>query len=222
METKNTRTTTALQVLIVDDHRLLRDGLKVMLLSFKNELPMNVLQAATPEKAMQYVSKQLFDIAIVDFQLGESKGDELIKMMLRIQPTIKILALSNYSERKIIDSMMNAGALGFVLKSILPEQLLQALHTILKGKNYYCNEVAVVLLTEDESSAGAKKVAKYKLTAREVEVLLLIAEGMSNAEIAHRLFLARRTIDTHRQNLMRKLNVHNTAGLVRFALEVRP
>lgn len=207
--------------LIVDDHRMIRDGLKSMLLSFKKEISLSVTQASGITAAMQYLQQATYDIAIVDYQLGEIQGDELIRRMLRYQPQLKILALSNYNDRKIIEAMTEAGALGYVLKSILPEQMLLAIKTVLSGKNYYCNEVAVTLLTETEGSAGTKKLAPFQLTPRELEVLLLIAEGMTNSAIAEKLFVARRTVDTHRQNLMRKLNVHNTAGLVRVAMDMK-
>jgi DNA-binding NarL/FixJ family response regulator len=209
------------KILIVDDHRMIREGLKTMLLSFRKEMPLTVFQAANEDDALVEMRRHDFSMAIVDYKFAESTGDAIVEKMLRIQPSIKILALSNYNEKKMIEAMMEAGALGYVLKSILPEQLLLALKTILAGKIYYCNDVALVLLTESEPIAAAKKAARYQLTEREKEVLLLIAEGMNNAAIAKKLFVARRTIDTHRQNLMRKLDVHNTAGLVRIAIELR-
>lgn len=210
-----------LNVLIVDDHTMLRDGLKNMLLSLKKEIVLIVTEAASGEKALQKMVSNPPDLVIVDYKLNGMPGPELIRRMLRYQPQIKVLALSNYSEYSIIEAMMDAGALGYVLKTITPEQLLLAIRTVMEGRNYYCNEVALVLLTEAAASAGAKKAAQYKLTPREIEIMLLIADGMKNEDIAKKLFLARRTVDTHRQNLLTKLNVKNTAGLVRFALELR-
>jgi len=210
-----------LNVLIVDDHAMLREGLKNILFSFKKELVMIVTEAADGAKALQNMAKKPPDLAIVDYKLNGMPGPELILRMLRFQPQLKILALSNYNEYKAIMAMMEAGALGYVLKTISPEQLLMAIRTVMEGRNYYCNEVALVLLTEATANAGAKKAAQYKLTPREIEIMLLIADGMKNEDIAKKLFLARRTVDTHRQNLMTKLKVKNTAGLVRFALELR-
>lgn len=210
-----------INVLIVDDHQLLREGLKLILHSFRKELLMQVTEAESGEKGLKKAEQLLFDLAIVDYNLGGMPGDEFVRRVLRFQPDIKILALSNHNEYAFVEAMMEAGALGYVLKGIAPQQLLLAIMTVLQGKNYYCNEIALVLLTHAGESAGAKKAAQYHLSAREIEVLLLIADGMSNAEIALKLFVARRTVDTHRQNLLRKLNVKNTAGLVRFAIELK-
>lgn len=210
-----------IRLLIVDDHRMLRDGLKMMLHSFKPALVFEVVEASSGEQALQKAEKHLFDLVIVDYMLGGIKGDEFIQRLLRFQPAVKLLALSNYDEYPIIEAMTAAGALGYVLKTILPEQMLLAIQTVLQGKKYYCNEIALVLLTQARETAGAKKAAELKLTAREIEIMLLVSAGMKNEDIAHKLFLAKRTIDTHRQNLMRKLKVKNTAGVVRFAMELK-
>ena len=210
-----------IEVLVVDDHYILRDGLKTMLLSFKRELIMHVYEAGSGEVGLQMAEQQPFDLVIVDYKLGGMPGDEFVRRLLRFRPETKVLALSHYDEYHFIEAMMDAGALGYVLKSVMPEQMLQAIRTVLSGRNYYCNEVALVLLTKARESAGAKKAAQYHLSAREIEVLFLIADGMRNGEIARKLFVARRTVDTHRQNLLKKLKVKNTAGLVRFALELK-
>ena len=221
MKTNTISPLPVIKVLIVDDHQMLRDGLKTMLLSFKKEFLIEITEAPSGEKALQQAEQLDFDLVIVDYMLGGIKGDELIRRLLRFKPDTKVLALSFYSEYSIIEAMIDAGALGYLVKSIRPEQLLLAIQTVLSGKAYYCNEVALVLLTEARENPGAKKAAQYQLTAREIEVLLLIAEGMANDEIAQKLFRARRTIDTHRQNLMKKLKVKNSAALIRFAIELK-
>lgn len=211
----------AIELLIVDDHYIFRDGLKTLLMSFKRELIIHVQEAGSGELGLQMAEHQHYDLVIVDYKLSGMSGDEFVRRLLRFRPDVKVLVLSHFNEYNFIEAMMEAGALGYVLKNILPEQLLQAIRTVLIGRNYYCNEIALVLLTKVKESAGAKKAAQYHLSAREIEVLFLIADGMRNEEIARKLFVARRTVDTHRQNLLKKLKVNNTAGLVRFALELK-
>lgn len=211
----------AIELLIVDDHYIFRDGLKTLLMSFKRELIIHVQEAGSGELGLQMAEHQHYDLVIVDYKLSGMPGDEFVRRLLRFRPETKVLVLSHFNEYHFIEAMMEAGALGYVLKNILPEQMLQAIRTVIAGRNYYCNEIALVLLTKVKESAGAKKAAQYHLSAREIEVLFLIADGMRNEEIARKLFVARRTVDTHRQNLLKKLKVNNTAGLVRFALELK-
>lgn len=210
-----------LNVLIVDEQAMFRCGLKTNLLSFKKEMPMLVTEAATVEMALQKMVQNPPNFVIMDSRFNCMSGAELASRMLRYLPQLKILALSNCCDQKAVEEMMNAGALGFVSKTILPQQLLLAIHTILEGKNYYCNDVALVLLAEVQVNASSKKIAHYKLTRREVEVMSLFVEGLNNVQVAEKLFLSKRTIDTHKQNLYSKLNVKNTTSLVKFAMELR-
>ena len=125
--------------------------------------------------------------------------------------------LSSYDELAYIQSMIDAGAKGYVLKSIEPAEMQKAIQTILSGKIYYCSEVAVKLIeAASDGNLKAEKI-KSKLTRREMEVLKMIAMELTNEEIAQKLFVAKRTIDSHRQNLLHKLQVKNTVGLVKAA-----
>src|ERR1035437_3544545 len=147
-------------------------------------------------------------------------GAETIYRILRFKPEMKILALSNYDELSYIQSMMDAGAKGYVLKNIEPAEMLNAIKTILADKIYYCNEVAVKLIKSGEDK-NAKSINVNKiLTRREIKELQIIAMEMTNDEIAQKLFVAKRTIDTHRQNLINKLHVKNTVGLVKAAYKL--
>lgn len=220
MESFETFSELILKILIVDDHQLLREGLKTMLLSFKKDLAIQLVEAESGEKALQKISRQDIDLVIIDYQLAGLSGPETIRHIKRFNPEIKVLAISNYNEQKSIEAMLNAGALGYVLKSVEPEELLSAIKSVWAGKKYYCNEVAQVLIAAAENTGSEKRSPGCNITAREMEVLIMIAREMTNEEIAKKLFLARRTIDTHRQNLLAKLKVKNTAGLVRVAIEM--
>jgi DNA-binding NarL/FixJ family response regulator len=219
MKDDETLNSPVISVLVIDDHYLVRNGLKSMLLSLRKALPMVVSDADSGEKALQLLSSTKVDLVIADYQLEGLSGPETIRRILRFKPGVTILALSNYNEFACIEAMMDAGASGYILKSVYPAQLLTAIQTVLAGKKYFCNEVALVLLAAADNGP-AKMLASYKITSRELEVLLLISQGMTNAGIARQLSVSRRTIDTHRQNLLVKLKVSNTAALLHRALQL--
>jgi DNA-binding NarL/FixJ family response regulator len=208
-----------ISILIVDDHHLLRHGLRAMLQSFKKELVFEISEAESGEKALQWLGGHDVAIIMMDYKLEGMNGAETVTRILRFKPGIKILALSNYNEYPVISAMMDAGAMGYVLKSVEPAQLLTAIRTVLQGRKYYCNEAALTVIAATEETEASKKLAMYKISARELEVLILIGQGLTNAEIAARLFVNRRTVDTHRQNLLKKMRVKNTAALIRLAAE---
>jgi DNA-binding NarL/FixJ family response regulator len=220
MKTLDNKTEEIIRTLIVDDHHLVRDGLKAMLISFRKEIHLEITEADSGEKALHYLNDADVDLILMDFKMEGLTGAETVERILRFKPAVKILALSNYNEYPIITAMMDAGALGYVLKSIHPSQLLTAIKTVLAGKKYFCNEAALTMIAAADDKDASKRLAYYKVTGRELEVLLLIVQGMTNIEIAEKLYLTKRTIDTHRQNLLKKMKVKNTAALVRLAVEL--
>ncbi len=221
MKTSESKTNYVIRTLIVDDHQLVRDGLKAMLLTFRKELEMEIVEAESGEKALHYLNTENVDLIIMDYQMEGMSGAETVERILRFKQDIKILAISNYNEYKVISKMMDAGALGYVLKSIHPTQLLAAIKTVMAGKKYFCNEAALVMIAAGQDTEASRKLSSYKITERELEVLFLIVLGMTNVEIAEKIYLNRRTIDTNRQNLLKKMKVKNTAALVRLTLELK-
>lgn len=211
---------TLINVLLIDDHKMVRDGLKSMLLSLNKFYSFKIFEAETAESALSKMSKEKFDLIIMDYRLPGLSGAEVVYRMLRYQPEMKILVLSSYDELAYIQSMVDAGAKGYVLKSIEPGEMLKAIKTILSGKIYYCSEVAVKLLDASSLSPVKTDNAKSLLTKREIEVLQMIAMELTNEEIARKLFVAKRTVDSHRQNLIHKLQVKNTVGLVKAAYQL--
>lgn len=212
-----------IRLLIVDDHPMVRDGIRQMLKLAGKDILFDVSEADSGERAIDKIRYEDFDIVIMDYQLPETTGDKIIETMLLYKPALKILAVSNYDQLAYIQRMMSAGASGYVLKNIEPPELLKAIHIILEGKIYYCNEVAIKLLDAPKtgSTLSKKMDNKYSLTVRELEVLKLIAEEKTNEEIAAKLFLAKRTIDTHRQRILNKVQARNTAGLIKAAYELK-
>ena len=208
-------------VLIIDDHKMVRDGLKIMLASLKNFINFKVQEAESGEDAIIKINRMEFDIAIVDYQLTGISGPETINRILRFKSKMKILALSNYDELSYIQSMMDAGARGYILKNIEPAEMLNAIKTILANKIYYCSDVAVKLIESAEDKNSKKIATKGILTRRQIEVLQLICQELNSEEIAKKLFISPRTVDTHRQNIIIRLHVKNTAGLVKAAIRLK-
>jgi DNA-binding NarL/FixJ family response regulator len=207
------------KLLIVDDHQMVRDGIRVMLESQNNILSFIITEAENGEDAIKYVLKNKYDIVLIDYQLPKMSGMETVEKILLYKPATKILALSNYDELTYINNMLKAGVSGYILKNIEPVELISAIKTILDDRIFYSNEVAVKLIeSKKRTNAG---IDRYSLTKRELEILKLIAQEKTNDEMSSLLFIAKRTVDSHRQNLLRKLGVKNTAGLIKSAIEMK-
>jgi DNA-binding NarL/FixJ family response regulator len=207
-----------INVLIVDDHQMIRDGIRTMLKTQEAVYRFNITEAESGEVAIVKSRTKVFDLAIVDCQLPGIQGDQTIEEIKVYNPQTKFLALSNYDEVSYIRKMTQSGAMGYVLKNIEPTQLISAIKNVLNNEMYYSSEVAAKLIYEEENGTKTGLLEKYRLTKREIEVLKMIAQEQTNDEIAEMLFISRRTVDTHRQNLIHKLRVKNTAGLTKAAL----
>jgi DNA-binding NarL/FixJ family response regulator len=176
------------------------------------------------------VNSQPIDVVIMDFQLPDKKGHEITATLLALNAKLKVLGLSNYDEYAYALDMLKAGARGYVLKNIGTKDLLAAISEIMDGKVYYSNEIAnklinhklkQLLLEEDGNNAYKTKVQEsgVPLSVREMQIVRLIAGEYTNDEIAIKLALSKRTVDNHRQNMLNKLQLRNTAGLVRYAYQ---
>jgi len=210
-------TTKTIRLLIIDDHQMVRDGIKVMLESREDFLRFEIDEAENGESGVQKILKKIFDIVLIDYQLPGMSGTETLQKIHLYKKDMKVLALSNYDELSYVKSMINEGANGYILKNIEPSQLIQAIQAVLTGSSYYSNEVALKLIDSAKVSDNLIPANKSRLTKREIEVLKMIALEMTNDEIAKGLFISKRTVDTHRQNLLNKLHVKNTAGLIKAA-----
>jgi DNA-binding NarL/FixJ family response regulator len=210
-----------IRLLIIEDYHMVREGIRMMLESKENFLRFEVDEAENGQIAIGKILKKEFDIVLIDYQLPGMNGKETLKEIRLYKKDLKVLALSNYDEYSYIKSMMDEGANGYILKNIEPAELIRAIETVLSGKEYYSNEVLVKLL--DAAKNSDKNISQHKsgLSKRELEVLELIAHEKTNDEIAGILFIAKRTVDTHRQNLLKKLQVKNTAGLIKAAYDFK-
>jgi DNA-binding NarL/FixJ family response regulator len=212
-----------LKILIVDDHQLVRDGIQTMLETQSDKYKFEILEANSGEEAVRIIKNYDFDIVLMDYQLPNMTGPETVTQILKLKSQTKLLALSNYDEYAYIVNMLKAGVNGYVLKNISPNELIKAIQTILAGKKYYANEISERIIEykdkelNDRNNPGSKKLG---LSKRQLEVLKLVSSGMTNNAISKKLNLAKRTVDTHRQNLLIKLEVNNTAALIKKALEL--
>jgi DNA-binding NarL/FixJ family response regulator len=205
-----------IKLLIVDDHQMVRDGIRVMLESL-SKYSFIITEAEDGEEAIKKIIQHRYDIVLIDYQLPKMTGAQTVENILTYKPDTIVLALSNYDEVTYITHMLQAGAKGYILKNIEPAQLLTAIKTVMDGKPFYSNEVAIKLIEKEKINVKPNKKDKFGLSERELLILKMIAEEMSNDEIAKSLFVAKRTVDSHRQNLLAKLNAKNTVGLVKAA-----
>lgn len=199
----------ATKVFIVDDHYMVIEGIRSILQHEKRiEWVGHAMNAAS---CMAFLKQQLPDIILMDINLPDKSGIDLCKEVKEMYPSVLIIGLSTFNQQSFIQKMIDNGASGYVLKNATERELMEGIETVLKGKVYLTHEVAQSLHRNQDASAPV-------LTRREKEVIELIAEGLTNNEIAARLFVSSATIDTHRKNLLLKMNAKNTAELVKLAV----
>ena len=199
-----------IKVFIVDDHYMVIEGIRSLLQNEKDiEWTGHAMNAAS---CLAFLKQQLPDVILMDINLPDQSGIELCKEVRLIYPSIFVIGLSTFNQQSFIQKMMDNGASGYVLKNATQEELMEAITTVAKGKSFLSDEASQAL-RKDESF-------HIVLTRREKEVLELIAEGMTNAEIAKQLFIGITTVDTHRKNLLAKFEAKNTASLVRIASQL--
>jgi len=206
----------AIKVLIVDDHQLFREGL-ANLIGGSGEIEI-IAEAENAGQAIKMTSKLNPDVIIMDIGLPEINGIEATKILKKKYPDIKIIALSMHSDKHYIKGMLEAGASGYLLKNSTHNQVMDAVKSVYSGKKYLSSTITEVLidnyLGKDEPSGE-----ESKLTQRESEILKMIAEGISTREIAKKLFVSVKTIGTHKQNILEKLNLKSTTDLVKYAIK---
>ncbi|MCF8360296.1 MAG: response regulator transcription factor [Prolixibacteraceae bacterium] len=202
-------------VMLVDDHQLFREGLKLLL--HENEPIGEILQAENGRQYLEMINETLPDVVLMDIDMPEMDGVEATRRSLERYPDLKIIALSMYGDEEYYLKMIEAGATGFILKNSDIEIVIDAINSVLDGKSYFSSDIIAGMVANlNQRSANE---SKNDLTARESEVLYHICKGMSNQEIANTLFLSKRTVDKHRENIMSKTGAKNTAGLVIYAIK---
>lgn len=206
-----------IRILIVDDHPIVRRGL-TMCLGQQPRFKI-VGEASDGREALNKVRDLKPEIVLMDIDMPQMNGLAVTDLLRREMPDIKVLILSMIANTDYVMRIIQCGARGFVVKEASTEELIQAIETVHTGGSHFSPEVARVALNHVvRGNKSADATPMMRLTAREREVLLHIAEGLSNKEIACTLNIGVRTVETHRERIMRKLDIHSIAGLTRFAV----
>lgn len=208
-----------IRTLIVDDHKMFRDGIRAIL---EREADIELIgEAEGATDTLQLLSSLQPHVVLMDIGLEGVGGIELTAMLRKKYPDLAILALTMHAESHYILRMLEVGAAGYVLKSSGRSELLTAIRAVASGDSYYSRQVATVISAHlhRKNSPRDRQSSTVDLTRREIEVLKLIAAEYSNQEIANTLYISVRTVDTHRRNLLDKLQLKNNAGLVKYALQ---
>lgn len=199
----------SIKLFIVDDHYMVVEGIHSFLQNEKNIEWMG--HASNADSCLAFLQQRLPDIILMDISMPGKSGIELCKEVKEKHPSVFVIGLSTFNQQSFIQKMMDNGASGYVLKNASQEELMEAIEAVAKGNTYL----------SDEAASSLRKYAVLEIpviTRREKEVLELIAEGMTNNEIAAKLFISTTTVDTHRKNLLAKFDVKNTASLIKIAV----
>jgi len=205
------------KVLLVDDHPLVREGLALRI-SLHPDLAV-CGEAASVNEALAAVARTKPDLAIIDLSLQNSHGLDLVKHIKSRFPAVKMLVLSGFQESLYGERCLRAGALGYLNKQESNDNLIAAMRTVLTGQRFVGPELSERLINEGLEGVDASKTPIDRLTNREFEIFQMIGNGLGTGTIAERLFLSRHTIDTHRENIKRKLGLKNAAELTRAAVQ---
>lgn len=205
------------RILIVDDHPIVRQGLVALI---AQQTGLEVLgEAANVAAALRHAKATRPDLIIVDIQLNGENGIELIRKLKALQPHIKILVSSIHDEMVFAERALRAGALGYICKRDSVSKILDAVQQVLRGKIYLSPHMANHLLRRVTEGRNLDQNFVQGLTNRELEVFELIGQGNTRQQIASKLFISPRTVETHRQNIKQKLNLQNSAQLIRSAIQ---
>lgn len=209
-----------IQVLVVDDHQLIIEGLKSILQDEEDVVFAGGANNMT--KALQILSQKNIDVVLADISMPEHSGVEVTKKIKELYPDVQVLALTMHEDITMITRMIEAGASGYLLKRTNMNEVLEAIRVVAANKKYLGREVQAILLDNLGSKTTvveSNRDMPVLLTSRELEILNLIAKEMSNEEIANKLFISERTVETHRRNIFTKTKTKSIIGLIKFAIQ---
>jgi DNA-binding NarL/FixJ family response regulator len=209
-----------LKLMIVDDHQIVIDGIKSSLEDYTDILV--IAEALNGKEALDKLARQQIDIVLMDVDMPVMNGFETTGEIVRQYPKVKIITLTMFNEKSLINKMLEAGVSGYLLKSVGKEELYKAIREVGDGNQYLGADIALSMAKpeyKDILSKQNKITPITPLSTREIEILKCIAQGLSNTEASKKLFISARTVDNHRTNIMKKLDVHNIAGIIRYAIQ---
>ena len=207
----------SIRILLADDHKIVRDGLRTLI---EKETGMEVIgEAENGRRALKIAQKIRPNVVIMDVTMPDMNGIEATRKMLTEVPGVKVIALSMHSDRRFVLGMLEAGASGYLMKDCAFDELAKAVRSVATGQTYLSPKIADVLVKGYLDKVNEKiSVARSPLTEREREILQLLAEGRSSKEIAAHLGVSVKTVETHRRNMMQKLNMRSVAELTKYAI----
>ncbi len=207
-----------IDILIADDHQLLIDGIKTTLAGIPDIQVVG--EVYNGYQVLEKLDEGLHvDIIFMDINMPKLDGLNCTKMVRKKFPDVKIIALSQYDEKRFVKQMVKNGASGYLLKDAGKDVLEKAIRTVYGGESYFCDRLSIRLISQELKIMDDNNALFPKLTERELEILRLIGKELSTQEIADKLFISFHTVESHRANLMSKAGVKNTAGLIRWATE---
>ncbi len=204
------------KVVIVDDHTLFRNGLRILLNTLEDYQVVG--EAANGRQFLDLLEKSVPDLVLLDINMPVMDGIEAATIAQKLYPDLKIITLSMYGEEDYYYKMVNAGVKGFVLKNSDIKEVKTALDVVYDGGSFFSSELLQNLVNSLKSSSKSKE-SHAELSEREMEILILICQGLSNQEIGDKLFISKRTVDKHRANILEKSESKNTAQLVVYAIK---
>ncbi len=211
-----------IKLLITDDHQMLLDGIRSLL---RKETDIEIIAEATNGKMAleilqtQATTNNLIDVLLTDISMPEMDGVELTRLAKRRFPDLKVLVLTMHNERALIEQILAVEAEGYILKNIGRKELIKAIKQVAEGNSHYSPEVLEVIMQKKKEQNSSPEMCTNSLTKRETEIVQLICKEYSSAEIAETLFISTRTVETHRKNILQKINVKNVVGLIKFAFK---
>ncbi len=211
-----------IRILLADDHPMVRSGLIKLLEPHKEFIVVG--EAGDGEEAVEMTKKLQPDIVIIDLSMPKLSGIEATKLIRKNNPTTKVLVLTMHDNEEYVYQIFKCGAGGYMLKNSGRDDLVAAIQAVAKGEHFFSPRVSEIMVNAYLRKADTREKLPLSnedipLTKREKEILFYIADGLNNSQIAEKLFISVRTVDTHRTNIMQKLDIHDVANLVRYALK---
>jgi two-component system NarL family response regulator len=204
----------SVQILIADDHQMLRDGLRAILEKDQNVEVIG--EASDGRTAVEMARTLLPDVVVMDIGMPDLNGVEATRQIKAESPAVKVIALSRHSDKRYVVRMLEAGASGYVLKSGAYDELRRAVEAVSRGEGYLSPRITGVLV--DLHLHPASQPENPSLGPREREIVQLLAEGHTSPQIARKLHISTRTVESHRRNIMKKLGVHSLAEITKYAI----
>ena len=210
-----------IKIILVDDHQIVRDGIKA-LLNDAEDIDV-ISEAASYNELREKLKLQDPDIIVMDISLPEISGLEITKMLSETYPDLKVLILSMYTGEDFIFNAIKAGAKGYLPKNTTKKEIIEAIHSVYNNNEYYSESISKVILKsyvqKAKTSDNIPERAEDKLSGREIEILKYYAGGMTNQEIADKLYISIRTVESHKNHIMQKLELKSTVELIKYAIK---